>query len=184
MVNRIDAWELLTEWTKGESLRKHALAVESCMRFYADYYKEDPELWGITGLLHDFDYERNPDPADHPRIGMEYLRKLGYPEELIHAIGGHAQYLNIPRESLLDKTLFAVDELSGLIIAVAYTRPSRSLAEVELKSVMKKMRDTGFAKGVNRDDVRQGAEEMGIPLEEHVANCIKGLQENAAALGL
>lgn len=181
---RTDAWNLLTEWTKSESLLKHALAVEAAMRFYAAKYGEDTELWGNTGLLHDFDYERNPEPPDHPLVGMAVLREQGWPESLIHAIAGHAQYLNVARESLLDKTLFAVDELCGLITAVAYTRPSRTLEEVTAASVLKKMRQTGFARAVNRTDIVQGAEELGVPLEEHVADCIKAMQSAARDLGL
>ncbi|HZO86856.1 MAG TPA: HDIG domain-containing protein [Chthonomonadaceae bacterium] len=184
MKTRADAWQLLTEWTQSESLRKHALAVEAAMRFYARKFGEDAELWGNTGLLHDFDYERNPEPPHHPTVGMSLLREQGWPEPLIHAIGGHAQYLYIPRESLLDKTLFAVDELCGLITAVAYTRPSRSLAEVEVGSVLKKMRQSGFARGINREDILQGAQELGVPLEEHIANCIAAMQSIAPELGL
>lgn len=184
MHTRKEAWELLTQWTKSQSLLKHALSVEAAMRHYADLFKEDQELWGNTGLLHDFDYEQHPDPKDHPRIGMELLKKEGWPEAMIHAIAGHALYLNVPRENQLDKTLFAVDELCGLIIAVAYTRPNRTLAEVEVKSILKKLKDKTFAKGVNRDDVELGVQEMGIPLEEHVANCLTGLQKAAPQLGL
>jgi len=184
MKTRDAAWQLLTEWTESESLRKHALAVEAAMRFYARKFGEDEELWGNTGLLHDFDYERNPTPPDHPTVGMNLLHEQGWPEELIHAIGGHAPYLGIPRESLLDKTLFAVDELCGLITAVAYTRPSRTLAEVEVGSVLKKMKQSGFARGVNRDDILQGTEELGVPLEEHIANCIAAMQSIAPQLGL
>lgn len=181
---RADAWRLLTEWTQSESLRKHALAVEAAMRLYARQSGQDEELWGNTGLLHDFDYERNPEPPAHPTVGMEVLREQGWPEEMVHAIGGHAEYLHIPRENLLDKTLFAVDELCGLITAVAYTRPSRTLAEVEVASVLKKMKQSGFARGVNRDDIVQGAEELGVPLEEHVGNCITAMQSIAPELGL
>jgi putative nucleotidyltransferase with HDIG domain len=181
---RAEAWSLLTEWTESQSLRKHAMAVEACMKAYARHFGEDEELWGNTGLLHDFDYEKGPDTTQHPELGMKHLEELGWPEEMIHAIGGHAQYLNIPRESSLDKCLFAVDELSGLIMAVAYTRPNKKLAEVEVRSVLKKMKDTGFAKGVSRDDVRQGAEELGIPLEEHIATCLAALQSASDSLGM
>ena len=184
MHTRAEAWNLLTEWTQSESLRKHALAVEAAMRFYARKYGQDEELWGNTGLLHDFDYERNPEPPAHPTVGMNLLREQGWPEEMIHAIGGHAEYLNIPRESLLDKTLFAVDELCGFLTAVAYTRPNRTLAEVEVPSVLKKMRQSGFAKGVNREDITHGAEALGVPLEEHIANCIAAMQSIAPELGL
>ena len=184
MHTRKEAWELLTQWTEGASLLRHAQAVEACMRWYARKFDESEELWGNTGLLHDFDYEKYPDASQHPEVGMKHLREKGWPEELIHAIGGHAQYLNIPRESKLDKTLFAVDELSGLIIAVAYIRPNKTLAEVTPEAVMKYFKKKGFAQGVNRDDVVQGAEELGIPLEEHVANCVLALQESADTLGL
>jgi putative nucleotidyltransferase with HDIG domain len=184
MKTRADAWQLLTEWTTSQSLLKHALAVEAAMRYYARQFDQDEELWGNTGLLHDFDYERNPEPPDHPTIGMNTLRAQGWPEALIHAIGGHAPYLDIPRESLLDKSLFAVDELCGFITAVAYTRPGRTLAEVEVAAVLKKMKQSGFARGVHREDILQGAEELGIPLEEHIANCIAALQSIAPELGL
>jgi putative nucleotidyltransferase with HDIG domain len=184
MKTREDAWQLLNEWTASESLIKHALAVEAAMRLYAGKYEQDEELWGNTGLLHDFDYERNPEPPDHPTVGMNLLREQGWPEEMIHAIGGHAQYLNIPRISLLDRTLFAVDELSGFIMAVAYTRPSRTLAEVDVAAVKKKLKQSGFARGVNRDDIVQGIAELEIDADEHIGNCIAALQANAAALGL
>ena len=154
------------------------------MRWYARRLGEDEELWGNTGLLHDFDYERNPNAPDHPTVGMSYLREHGWPEALIHAIGGHAEYLGIPRESPLDRTLFAVDELSGLIVATALIRPSRSLADVTTDSIMKNFRKTAFARGVNRDDVAKGAEELGIPLEEHAGNCLTAMQETASQLGL
>lgn len=184
MKNRTDAWKLLTEWTESESLRKHALAVEAAMRFYAGSYAQDEELWGCTGLLHDFDYERHPNPPDHPTIGMGVLREQGWPEEMIHAIGGHAQYLNIPRESLLDKTLFAVDELCGFLMAVAYTRPSRTLAEVDVAAVKKKLKQSGFARGVNREDIQQGVDELPIDLDVHISNCLTAMQAIAPTLGL
>ncbi|CEK13275.1 metal dependent phosphohydrolase [Chthonomonas calidirosea] len=184
MHDRQAAWQLVTEWTQSESLRKHMLAVEAAMRFYARKFGEDEELWGNTGLLHDFDYEKNPDPPDHPTVGMKVLAEQGWPPEMIEAIGGHAEYLNIPRHTLLAKTLYAVDELCGFILAVAYTRPSRTLAEVEVSSVLKKMRQSGFARNVSREDIVRGADELGIPLEEHIANCIEALQAIAPTLGL
>jgi putative nucleotidyltransferase with HDIG domain len=184
MKTRDDAWKLLNEWTASESLIKHALAVEAAVRFYARKFGQDEELWGNTGLLHDFDYERNPQAPDHPTIGMNLLREQGWPEEMIHAIGGHAQYLDIPRVSLLDKALFAVDELSGFIMAVAYTRPSRTLAEVDVAAIKKKLKQSGFARGVNRDDIQQGIAEMEIDADEHIANCIAALQAVAPNLGL
>jgi len=184
MHSREDAWKILTEWTQNENLRRHAVAVEACMRWYARRFGEDEELWGNTGLLHDFDYERNPNPPDHPLVGMNYLRENGWPEPLIHAIGGHAEYLGIARETLLDRALFAVDELSGLIVATALIRPSRSLADVTVDSIMKNYRKTAFARGVNREDVQKGAAELDIPLEEHAANCLAAMGEAASQLGL
>jgi len=184
MTTRSDAWKVLTQWTQSESLRRHALAVEACMRWYARKSGADEELWGNTGLLHDFDYERHPDPPAHPEVGMAHLRTTGWPEELIHAIGGHAEYLGIRRETALDKTLFAVDELAGLIVACALIRPSKSLAEVTAESVMRSYKKPAFARAISRDDVRRGAEELGIPLDEHMANCLTALQEAAPELGL
>jgi len=181
---RADAWELLCEYTQSDSLRNHALAVEAAMRFYAEKQGADPELWGNTGLLHDFDYERWPNAPDHPTRGMAILRERGWPEEMIHAIGGHAQYLDIPRDTPLARTLFAVDELCGFITAVAYVRPSRKLAEVEVASVKKKMKDKAFARNVSREDILQGAEELGVPLDEHIQNCIVAMRAAADTLGL
>jgi predicted hydrolase (HD superfamily) len=154
------------------------------MRYYADKLGGDAELWGNTGLLHDFDYERWPDADNHPQRGMTILREQGWPEEMIEAIGGHAQYLNIPRVTLLAKTLFAVDELCGLITACAYVRPSRKATEVEVSSVKKKMKDKAFARSVSREDIVQGAEELGVPLDEHIQNCIAALCGAADNLGL
>jgi putative nucleotidyltransferase with HDIG domain len=184
MHTRIQAEALLKEWTKTDTLLKHARSVEASMRAHARLSGEDEELWGNTGLLHDFDYERNPDPKDHPRIGMAYLEKEGWPAEMIQAIGGHALYLEIPRETQLAKTLFAVDELSGLIMAVAYTRPLRTLAEVTVPAVLKKMKDKGFARGVNREDIYLGVKELGITLDGHIGVCLMALQDCAEDLGL
>ncbi len=181
---RADAWVLLTEYTESGSLRKHALAVEAAMRFYADRAGEDQDLWGMTGLLHDFDYERWPNAPDHPTQGMRILELQGWPDEMIHAIGGHAQYLNIPRDTPLSKTLFAVDELCGFLTACAYVKPSRKIADVEVSSVKKKLKDKGFARSVSRDDIAQGVEELGIPLDEHIQNCIWAMTRIAAELGL
>jgi putative nucleotidyltransferase with HDIG domain len=181
---RADALALLNEWVQSESLKKHALSVEASMRFYARLSGADEELWGNTGLLHDFDYERHPEPPDHPTVGMGVLREQGWPEEMIHAIGGHALYLGIARESLLDKTLFAVDELSGFIVAVAYTRPNRTLAEVDAAAVKKKLKQSGFARGVSRDDIALGVAELGVDFDTHVENCVQALQAVAPELGL
>jgi len=189
MPTREDAWKLLCEYTAGESLRKHALAVEACVRAYARKTNADEELWGLTGLLHDFDYERWPNDAhaadrEHPYEGCKILREQGYPEEMIHAILGHADYCQVPRVSPLDKTLFACDELSGFLTACALVKPSKKLADVEAASVRKKLKDKAFARGVNRMDVTNGAEELGVPLEEHIAFCIGAMREISETLGL
>ena len=175
--SRQEAWDLLCSYTEKEGLRKHALAVEAAMRAYARHFGEDEDLWGLTGLLHDFDYERWPDPTDHPYRGVEILRQKGAPDEMLQAILGHAAYTGVPRESLLAKTLFAVDELVGFIVAVSLVKPGRSLAEVDVRSVKKKLKDKAFARGVDREEVRQGAEELAIPFEEHVERVIVALQE-------
>ena len=182
--SRVDAWALLTEYTQSESLRKHALAVEAALRNYAARTGADMELWGNTGLLHDFDYERWPNAPDHPTRGMEILRNAGWPEEMIDAIAGHAPYLGIPRETPLAKTLFAVDELCGFLTACAYVRPSRKIAEVEVSSVKKKLKDKAFARSVSREDIRVGTEELGIPADEHIQNCINAMSSVADSLGL
>jgi predicted hydrolase (HD superfamily) len=184
MKAREDAETLLHEYTASSSLRLHAQAVEACMVWYADYFARlghtiDRTIWSITGLLHDFDYEKYPEPTQpdgHPYKGNEILGTLGYPPEVRTAIMGHAEYTGTPRETLLDKTLFAVDELSGLITASVYVRPDRSIHNLEVKSVMKKFKDKAFARGCNRDDIRHGAEALGIPLEQHVANCIEAMK--------
>ncbi|MCS6858844.1 MAG: HDIG domain-containing protein [Abditibacteriales bacterium] len=183
-MHREDALALLHEHTKSDSLRKHAYAVEAAMRFYARKFGEDEEKWGVVGLLHDFDYEANPSPESHPWKGVEILRAKGYPEDVLHAILGHATYTNTPRLSLLDKTLFAVDELTGFIIAVALVRPNKSIHEVEVASVKRKMKDKAFARAVKREDIVQGAEELGVPLDEHIANVIAALKGVAGTLGL
>ena len=189
MPTRNDAWALLCEYTQNESLRKHALAVEACVRAYARKTGAEEELWGLTALLHDFDYERWPNDAhsptkEHPAGGSAILRERGYPEEMIRAIVSHADYCNVPRETPLEHTLFACDELAGFLTACCYVRPSKSILDLETSSVTKKLKDKAFAKGVNRDDVRNGATELGIPLEEHIAFCIQAMRENAHALGL
>lgn len=186
-MTRAGAWELLCEYTKGESLRKHALAVETAVRAYAKKFNADEETWGITALLHDFDYEMFPDPTDpngHPYKGNQILKEKGYSDEIRRAIMSHADYTGVTRESLLEKTLFACDELCGFITAVSYVRPSKSVKEVEVKSVRKKMKDKAFAAKVNRDDIILGAEELNIDLDEHIAFVIKSLQDNSELLGL
>lgn len=187
--SREDAWKLLCENTQGESLRKHALAVEACVRAYARKNAADEELWSRAALLHDFDYERWPNnehhaDKEHPAQGSRILREHGYPEEIIHAILAHADYTGVKRESPLDKVLFACDELAGFLTACALIKPSKKIAEVEASSVKKKLKDKAFARGVNRDDVRRGAEELGISLDDHIATCIEAMRGIASELGL
>jgi len=187
--SREEAWKLLCEYTQNENLRKHALAVEACVRAYARKQGADEGLWGQAALLHDFDYERWPNAEhhadkEHPAEGTRILRERGYPEEMIHAILAHADYTGVKRESALDRTLFACDELAGFLTACALVKPSKKIAEVEAASVKKKLKDKAFARGVNRDDVRVGAEELGIPLEEHIASCVEAMRGVADQLGL
>jgi putative nucleotidyltransferase with HDIG domain len=184
MINRDSAWSLMCEFTQSESLRKHMLAVEACMRAYARKFGADQEQWGITGLLHDFDYEKYPTPQEHPFVGNKILEERGYPEEMRRAILSHADYSGVKRESRMEKTLFACDELAGFITATALVKPGKSLAEVEARSVRKKMRDKAFARSVNRDDIINGAAEMGVDLEEHIAFCIEAMKGIAGELGL
>ena len=189
MPTRDDAWTLLCEYTQNDSLRKHALAVEACVRAYARKTGADEELWGITALLHDFDYERWPNDAhssteEHPAGGSAILRERGYSEEMIRAILSHADYSGVPRQSALEHTLFACDELSGFLTACSLVKPSKSIFEVEPDSVKRKLKDKAFARGVNRDDVRKGPEELGVPIEEHIAFCIAAMRTAADALGL
>jgi putative nucleotidyltransferase with HDIG domain len=184
-INRTDdAWKLLTEYTQSESLRKHALAVEACMRAYARKSSADQELWGLVGLLHDFDYERYPSAEEHPFKGSEILKARGYSEEIRRAILSHAQYSGVPRQTPMEKTLFACDELAGFITACALVKPGKSLAEVEASSVRKKMKDKAFARSVNRQDIVDGAAELGVDLEEHIAFCIEAMKGIAQELGL
>jgi len=182
--SRADAWQLLTEWTTGESLRKHALAVEAAVRGYARLAGADEEEWGLVALLHDFDYERYPAAADHPFRGCEELQRRGYPEWVMKAILSHANYSGVPRETALEHTLFACDEMAGFVTAAALVRPSKSVLDLEPASVIKRMKDKAFARAVSRDDLRQGAEELNLPLDAHVANVISSLREQADALGL
>jgi putative nucleotidyltransferase with HDIG domain len=183
-LDRSQAWSLLCEYTQSESLRKHMLAVEACMRAYARKFGEDENKWGITGLLHDFDYEKYPTPAEHPFVGNKILEERGYPEDVRRAILSHADYSGVKRESRMEKTLYACDEVSGFITASALVKPNKSLAEVEAKSVRKKMKDKAFARSVNRDDIINGAADLGVDLEEHIAFCIEAMKGIAGELGL
>jgi predicted hydrolase (HD superfamily) len=182
--SREAAWALLTEWTTSESLRKHAMAVEAAVRGYARTFGANEDEWGIVGLLHDFDYERYPTADDHPFRGCEELRRRGSPEWVMKAILSHANYSGVPRETPLEHTLFACDEMAGFVTAAALVRPSKSVLDLEAASVMKRMKDKAFARAVSRDDLRLGAEELGLPLDAHVANVINFLREEADALGL
>jgi putative nucleotidyltransferase with HDIG domain len=187
--SRIEALEIVHEYTASDSLRKHMLSVEAAMRAYAVKFGEDPERWGLAGLVHDFDYERFPNEShsateEHPAEGVRILRGKGFPEDVLTAILGHANYSGVQRESRMAKALFAVDELTGLITATALVRPSRSVMEVEAKSVRKKMKDKAFARGVSRDDVINGAADLGVDLDEHIAFVISAMQAVAPSLGL
>jgi len=184
MSDREQAWGLLTEFTQSESLRKHALAVEACMRAYARKLSGDEELWSVVGLLHDFDYEKYPSLEDHPYRGNEVLKERGWPEEICRAIMSHAEYTGVPRVTPMEKALFACDELAGFITACALVKPGNSLAEVEARSVRKKMKDKAFARSVNRDDITTGAADLGVDLEEHIAFCIEAMTGIADKLGL
>jgi predicted hydrolase (HD superfamily) len=185
---RDQAWELLTEFTQSESLRKHALAVEACMRACARKFAagtpEDENLWAIVGLIHDFDYDRWPSLEDHPYRGNEILKQRGYPEVITRAIMSHAEYTGVTRDTPLEKALFACDELAGFITAVALIKPGKSLAEVDTKSVRKRMKDKAFARKVNRDDIINGARDLGVDLDEHIAYCIEAMKPIAKELGL
>jgi predicted hydrolase (HD superfamily) len=190
MKTRDEALALLNEYTKSQSLINHAHSVEACMRWYGEYFTKqgesvDLEMWGNTGLLHDFDYEMFPEPVSpngHPFKGCSILSELGYPETMQRAILGHALYSNVPRDTLMARVLFAVDELSGLITASVLVRPDKSIFNLEVKSVLKKFKDKAFARGCNRDDIRLGSEELGIALEEHTANCIEAMKPLAQQL--
>ncbi len=193
--DRAAAWELLTQWTSGESLRKHALGVETCVVAYAAQEadrRQLPEaeraalldLYACTALLHDFDYERHPSLEEHPYVGVRELERLGWPEEMRRAILGHASYTGVARDSHLARTLFACDELSGFLTACALVKPSRAIADVELASVRKKLKDKAFARGVSREDVLQGAAELGVELDAHIAFCLQAMQQRAGVLGL
>lgn len=183
-VDRDEAWRLFCEWTDSESLRKHVLAVEAGMVAYARERGEDEQLWAATGILHDLDYEKHPDlETGHPRVALEELRRLGYPEEMIDAVAGHASYLGVPRETSLSKTLFAVDELAGFITAVALVRPT-GIHGLTPKSVKKKMKQASFAAAVDRDELRAAAADLGVDFDEHVAKVIAAMEERSGELGL
>lgn len=186
---RQDAWSLVQEWTLSESLRKHMLSVETAMRAYARQLGADEEAWAVAGLIHDFDYERFPNDAqaadtEHPAEGVRHLRGLGWPEEILDAVLGHAHYTGVARVTPMAKALFAVDELTGLITACALVKPSKAVRDVDVAGVRKKMKDKAFARGVNRDDIVQGAEALGVPLDEHIGLVLAAMQQDAEALGL
>ena len=183
-LSRDAAWSLMTEYTQGESLRKHMMAVEAALRGYARLWGEPEEDWAVVALLHDFDYERWPDQANHPFRGVEILKTHGYPEWVTRAILSHAEYSGVARETRLEHALFACDEMSGFVTACSLVRPSKSVLDLEAPSVVKRMKDKAFARAISRDDLRKGAEEIGLPLDEHITNVIAFLRERADALGL
>lgn len=187
--SRDEALALVHEYTASESLRKHMLSVEAAMRAYAERFGEDPERWGLAGLIHDFDYERYPNDAhspteEHPSLGVRFLRERGWPEDVLQAVLGHAEYTNTPRQTRMARALFAVDELTGLVTATALVRPSKSVHEVDARAVRKKMKDKAFARGVSREDVVRGAEELGVDLDEHIQFVVDAMRRHADALGL
>lgn len=182
--SRDEAWALLTEHTQTPNLIKHALGVEAAMRGYARHFDADEDLWGITGLLHDLDYDSHPSLEEHPFVGAEILREHGYPEELVHAVLSHADHTGVPRDALMDRTLYAVDELVGFIVAVALVRPGKTVTELPVKSVTKKFKDKAFCRPVNRDHLRQGAEDLGVPMRDHVENVLESLRGIADGLEL
>lgn len=184
MPDRTSAWSLLTEFTQSESLRKHAMAVEVCMRAYARKFGAEEELWGVLGLIHDFDYEKFPTAQEHPYKGYEILKERGYSDEIRRAIMSHAEYTGVTRDTPMEKALFACDELAGFITAIALVKPGKSLTEVDAKSVRKKMKDKAFARSVTRDDIVNGARDLGVDLDEHIAFCIEAMKGIATELGL
>ncbi|HXG33874.1 MAG TPA: HDIG domain-containing protein [Bryobacteraceae bacterium] len=184
MITREEAWQILCEFTRSENLRKHALAVEACVTAYARRFGEDEAKWSVTALLHDFDWEIHPQAPDHPLKGEPILAARGVEEEIRRAILSHADYSGVPRQTLLEKTLFACDELAGFLTAVSLVKPHKSIFEVDVASVRKKLKDKAFARSVKREDIVRGAEELGIPLDEHIAFCIAAMQERAEELGL
>ncbi|MCL4396005.1 MAG: HAD family hydrolase [Chloroflexi bacterium] len=181
-LNREQVWQLLCQYTEADYLRKHHLAVEAAMKWYARRYGQDENLWGNVGLIHDFAYEKFPDL--HPQKDGEILREQGWPENLVRAVMAHGDHLNLPRTELIEKTLYAVDELTGLVIAVALVRPTKKIADVDVAAVKKKWKDKAFARGIHREQIARGAEELGVPLDEHIQNVIEALNGSAAALGL
>jgi len=183
-LSRDEAWAIVTEYTQSESLRKHMLGVEAAVRGYARHFGEDEDDWGAVALLHDFDYERFPDQQNHPFRGVEILKAKGYPEWVTRAILSHADYSGVARESQLERTLYACDEMSGFVTAASLVRPSKSILDLEASSVIKRMKDKAFARAVNREDLKRGAEEIGLPLDQHIANVIAYMREQADALGL
>jgi predicted hydrolase (HD superfamily) len=183
-LDRDAAWALMTEWTQNDNLRKHMLAVEAAVRHYARRFDEDENDWGVVALLHDFDYDRYPSLEDHPFRGVDHLRSLGYPDWVLHAVLSHADHTGVARESRLEHTLFACDEMAGFVTAAALVRPSKSVLDLEASSVMKRMKDKAFARAVSRDDLRKGADALGLPLAEHITNVIAGMRERADDLGL
>ena len=183
-MNREDAWNILCEYTKAEPLRKHALAVEAAMRAYARKYGGDEERWAIVGLLHDFDFEMHPNAQEHPVKGAEILRERGVSEDIVYAILCHADYLGLDRKTLMDRAIYAVDELTGFITAVALVRPGKSIDEVDVAAVRKKMKDKGFARNVDREDITKGAEQLGVGLDEHIDFVIDSLKPVASQLGI
>jgi len=183
-LSRAEAWALLSEYTQGDNLRKHALAVEAAVRFYARKFGEDEEAWAAVALLHDFDYERYPTLENHPFRGAEILREKGFPEWVVRAVLSHADHTGVVRETRLEHTLFACDEMAGFVTAASLVRPSKSVLDLEASSVVKRMKDKAFARAVSRDDLKKGAEELGLPLAEHITNVIAGMREYADELGL
>jgi putative nucleotidyltransferase with HDIG domain len=183
-ITRESALSLLCEWTQSEALRKHAFAVEAAVTYYARLFGENAEEWGVVALLHDFDYERYPTLENHPMRGAEFLRDDGWPEWVVRAVLSHADHTGVPRETRLEHTLFACDEMAGFVTAASLVRPSKSVLDLEASSVIKRMKDKAFARAVSRDDLRKGAEEVGVPLADHITNVIRGMREQAKALGL
>ncbi len=183
-MTREEAWQLVCEWIQNENMRKHLLAVEAAMRFYARKFGEDEEKWGLVGLLHDLDYEKHPNPPEHPQVGANFLKERGLPEDMVNAILAHADWTGVPRDTLMAKALFACDELTGFLVACALVMPSKKLSEVRVDTVIRKMKDKSFARKVNRENIIRGAQELGIPLEEHIANVLTAMNGIADELGL